>query len=235
LKEEGRKEGRRKKEEGRRKKEEGRRKKEEGRSLPTLPLSPLSLGLSLGPRTLPLDLKIHPLNPLNLVHGFVAELPSSFICGFMNSLYSVFKFLVGFLLAIVLMAGASVAAALYFAAKLTTVPERPVFPNDKAPVQIAGAAPKSTAQASPVSTSSDAPSPKPLEPGAYRALVTQPIGLILRDTGSRDSNRIGGVGYKEKVVVLEESPDKEWQRIRVEDGNREGWVKGGNTEKVEGE
>jgi hypothetical protein len=36
-------------------------------------------------------------------------------------------------------------------------------------------------------------------------------------------------------VVLEESPDKEWQRIRVEDGNREGWVKGGNTEKVEGE
>ncbi|MCC3585416.1 SH3 domain-containing protein [Microcoleus sp. PH2017_30_WIL_O_A] len=157
----------------------------------------------------------------------------------MNSIYSVFKFLVGFLLAIVLMAGASVAAALYFAAKLTTVPERPVFPNDKT-AQIAGAGAKSTAKASTVSTSSDAPSsdapsPKPLEPGAYRALVTQPIGLILRDSGNRDSNRIGGVGYKEKVVVLEDSPDKEWQRIRVEDGNREGWVKGGNTEKVEGE
>ncbi|TAG69619.1 MAG: SH3 domain-containing protein [Oscillatoriales cyanobacterium] len=134
----------------------------------------------------------------------------------MNSIYSVFKFLVGFLLAIVLMAGASVAAALYFAAKLTTVPDRPVFPNDK-------------------TASGDAASEKPLEPGAYRALVTQPIGLILRDSGNRDSNRIGGVGYKEKVVVLEDSPDKEWQRIRVEDGNREGWVKGGNTEKVEGE
>ncbi|TAG62494.1 MAG: SH3 domain-containing protein [Oscillatoriales cyanobacterium] len=148
----------------------------------------------------------------------------------MNSIYSVFKFLVGFLLAIVLMAGASVAAALYFAAKLTTVPDRPVFPNDKTAAQIAGAGAKSTAKASPVSTSSDAASgdaasEKPLEPGAYRALVTQPIGLILRD----------GVGYKEKVVVLEDSPDKEWQRIRVEDGNREGWVKGGNTEKVEGE
>ncbi|MEG4318850.1 MULTISPECIES: SH3 domain-containing protein [unclassified Microcoleus] len=153
----------------------------------------------------------------------------------MNSVYSIFKFLVGFLLAIVLMAGASVAAALYFAAKLTTVPERPVFSNDKTAAQIAGAGAKSTAKASPVSTSSDAPSPKPLEPGAYRALVTQPIGLILRDSGNRDSNRIGGVGYKEKVVVLEDSPDKEWQRIRVEDGNREGWVKGGNTEKVEGE
>jgi hypothetical protein len=153
----------------------------------------------------------------------------------MNGLYSVFKFLVGVLLAIVLLAGASVAAALYFAAKLTTVPEKPVFPNDKTAVEIAGAEPKSTATASPVSVSSDAPSPAPLEPGAYRAVVTQPIGLILRDTANRDSNRIGGVGYKEKVVVLEDSPDKEWQRIRIEDGSREGWVKGGNTEKVEGE
>ena len=153
----------------------------------------------------------------------------------MNSLYSFFKFLVGFLLAIVLMAGASVAAALYFAAKLTTIPERPVFPNDKKVVQIANAKPTSTAKASPVSESSDTPSPKPLEPGAYRALVTQPIGLILRDSANRDANRIGGVGYNEKVVVLEDSPDKEWQRIRVEDGNREGWVKGGNTEKVDAE
>ncbi|MEZ2303339.1 MAG: SH3 domain-containing protein [Microcoleus sp.] len=153
----------------------------------------------------------------------------------MNSLYSFFKFLVGFLLAIVLMAGASVAAALYFAAKLTTIPERPVFPNDKKVVQIANAKPTSTAKASPVSESSDTPSPKPLEPGAYRALVTQPIGLILRDSANRDANRIGGVGYNEKVVVLEDSADKEWQRIRVEDGNREGWVKGGNTEKVEGQ
>jgi hypothetical protein len=153
----------------------------------------------------------------------------------MNSIYSFFKFLVGFLLAIVLMTGASVAAALYFAAKLTTLPERPVFPNDKTAVQIAGAKPTATAKASPVSDSSDTPSPKPLEPGTYRALVTQPIGLILRDSANRDANRIGGVGYKEKVVVLEDSPDKEWQRIQVEDGSRDGWVKGGNTEKVEAE
>jgi uncharacterized protein YgiM (DUF1202 family) len=153
----------------------------------------------------------------------------------MNALYGIFKFLVGFLLAIVLLAGASVAAALYFAAKLTTVPERPVFSNDKTAVKTAGAGAKPAATATPVSVSSDEPSPKPLEPGAYYAIVTQPIGLILRDTASRDSNRIGGVGYKEKVVVLEESADKEWQRIRIEDGNREGWVKGGNTEKIEGE
>lgn len=154
---------------------------------------------------------------------------------FMNALYGIFKFLVGFLLAIVLLAGASVAAALYFAAKLTTVPERPVFPNDKTAVKTAGAGAKPAPQATPVSVSSDEPSPKPLEPGAYYAVVTQPIGLILRDTANRDSNRIGGVGYKERVVVLEESPDKEWQRVRIEDGNREGWVKGGNTEKIEGD
>jgi uncharacterized protein YgiM (DUF1202 family) len=154
---------------------------------------------------------------------------------FMNALYSAFKFLVGFLLAIVLLAGASVAAALYFAAKLTTVPERPVFSNDRTAVKTAETGAKPAAKATPVSVSSDEPSPKPLEPGTYYAIVTQPIGLILRDTASRDSNRIGGVGYKEKVVVLEESADKEWQRIRIEDGNREGWVKGGNTEKFEGE
>ncbi len=64
-------------------------------------------------------------------------------------------------------------------------------------------------------------------------MVTQPIGLILRDSPDRDANRIGGVGYKEKVVVLEDTPDKEWQRVRVEQGDREGWVKGGNTERVE--
>ncbi|MFM9267968.1 SH3 domain-containing protein [Tychonema sp. BBK16] len=152
----------------------------------------------------------------------------------MSSIYSFFKFLVGFLLAIVLMTGASVAAALYFAAKLTTIPERPTFPNDKTAVRIAGAKPTPTAKASPVSdSSSDTPSPKPLAPGTYRALITQPIGLILRDSANRDANRIGGVGYQEKVVVLEDSPDKEWQRIQVEDGSRDGWVKGGNTEKVE--
>ncbi|MEL7037641.1 MAG: SH3 domain-containing protein [Cyanobacteria bacterium J06592_8] len=143
------------------------------------------------------------------------------------SLYNIFKFLVGFFLALVILAGASVAAALYFAARLTELPERPTFPND--------APPKTetvSAEAKP------APSPSPAAPqlpeGAYRAVVVQPIGLILRDSANYESNRIGGIGYEEKVIVLEETDDKLWQRVQVEeDSNRVGWVKGGNTEPLQ--
>lgn len=148
------------------------------------------------------------------------------------SLSGLFKFIIGFFLAIVLLAGASVAAALYFAAKLTALPEKPIFPNDKPATQSVSTKPTPVAKSSPVALTSESPAPKPLEPGAYRAIVTQPIGLILRDSPNRDANRIGGVGYQERVVVLEETADKEWQKVRVEPGDRDGWVKGGNTERV---
>lgn len=63
--------------------------------------------------------------------------------------------------------------------------------------------------------------------------MTQPIGLILRDTPSAEANRIGGIAYQEKVVVLGESDDKQWQKVRVlTDRDRTGWIKGGNTEKA---
>jgi uncharacterized protein YgiM (DUF1202 family) len=148
------------------------------------------------------------------------------------SLSGIFNFIIGFLLAIVLLTGASVAAALYFAAKLTATPERPTFPNEVQSSPSVIKKSKPIVNASPEVTPSESPTPKPLESGAYRAIVTQPVGLILRDSPTRESNRIGGIAYKEKVVVLEDTPDKEWQRVRIEDGDREGWVKGGNTEKT---
>ena len=139
--------------------------------------------------------------------------------------YSFFKFLVGFILAILLLTGASVAAALYFAAKLTKTPEKPIFTNEK---PIAQKVSTSSSGATNTNLSNQ------LDPGAYKAIVVEPIGLILRDTPSRDANRIGGISYKEKVIVLEESSDKRWQKVRVDDGsNRTGWVSGGNTEKLE--
>lgn len=145
------------------------------------------------------------------------------------SIYGIFKFLVGFILAFLILAGASVAAALYFAARLTELPERPTFANDKPVTQTA-----STPKPSPTPTPTPAPEAKTLPEGAYRAIVVQPIGLILRDSPSYESNRIGGVGYEEKVIVLEDSEDQMWQRVQVEeDTDRTGWVKGGNTERVE--
>ncbi|MEB3339573.1 SH3 domain-containing protein [Okeania sp.] len=140
--------------------------------------------------------------------------------------YGFFKFLVGFILAILLLAGASAAAVLYFAAKLTKMPERPIFQNDKPIVQKASTSPKPT-------PTNNTKSKKQLDPGTYRATVVEPIGLILRDTPSKNANRIGGVSYQEKVIVLEESSDKKWQKVRVDDdSNRTGWVSGGNTEKL---
>jgi len=145
------------------------------------------------------------------------------------NLYGIFKFLVGFILALLILAGASIAAALYFAARLTELPERPTFSNDE-PVATAA----STA-AEPAANPTPAPEPTPeLEEGAYRAIVVQPIGLILRDSPSLDANRIGGIGYEEEVIVLEESADQAWQRVRVpDDDERTGWVKGGNTEAID--
>ncbi len=134
--------------------------------------------------------------------------------------YGFFKFLVGVILAILLLAGASVAAVLYFAAKLSTRPEKPVFPNEKPVVEN-------------VSQVQTAASNNGLEPGAYRAVVVEPIGLILRDTPTRDAVRIGGISYQEKVIVLETTEDGRWEKVRVDDGgDRVGWVSGGNTEPI---
>ena len=146
--------------------------------------------------------------------------------------YSLFKFLVGFILAILLLAGASAAAVLYFAAKLTRLPEKPIFPNEKPVAQKVSTSPKPNSSAQPIS-SPNTTSSNQLEPGAYKAFVAEPIGLILRDTPNRDANRIGGISYKEEVVVLEETSDKRWQKVRVNDGSdRTGWISGGNTEPI---
>ncbi|NJK38587.1 MAG: SH3 domain-containing protein [Oscillatoriales cyanobacterium RM2_1_1] len=145
------------------------------------------------------------------------------------SLYGIFKFIVGLILAFLIMAGASVAAALYFAARLTELPERPEFANDKPAV--AKATPQPTPALSP--SPSPTPQPKALPEGSYRAVVIQPIGLILRDQPSIEANRIGGIAYEETVIVLEDDADGTWQKVQVEeDANRIGWVRGGNTERL---
>lgn len=147
--------------------------------------------------------------------------------------YNFFKFIVGFLLAIIIMAGASLAAALYFAAKLTALPEKPVFPNDK-PLKKTPDKNQKKVASKPASIPSpkgnETPSIKPLEPGAYRAMVIQPIGLVIRENPNQDGNRLGGVSYREEVIVLEETSDKKWQRVRLPEGDLQGWIKGGNIE-----
>ncbi|BAY13018.1 SH3 domain-containing protein [Calothrix sp. NIES-2098] len=161
------------------------------------------------------------------------------------------KFILGFFLAIAILIGTGVATALYFMNRTAIPPTKPIFSNDRPTqrTQNVKATEKVAAKASPTpgtasnSTPSPTPtptetpktqeSPKPLPPGAYRGTVTWSQGLSLRAEPKQDAERVGGVGFNQKVVILEESSDKLWQKIRQEDTNQEGWVKAGNTQKIE--
>ncbi|MEH2292642.1 SH3 domain-containing protein [Nostoc sp.] len=159
------------------------------------------------------------------------------------------KFILGFLLAIAVLVGGGVAVALYFMNRTGIPPAKPVFSNDSPSVK--AQAPKGTepgrgkpslktgtqAQSSATSTPTESPkatpSPKPLPSGAYRGRVSWAQGLSLRSQPNQEAERIGGVGFNQKIIVLEESEDKAWQKIRLEGSEQEGWVKAGNTEKVD--
>jgi uncharacterized protein YgiM (DUF1202 family) len=141
----------------------------------------------------------------------------------------------GVLLAIALMAGGCFFAAQYVIAQFTALPPRPTFPNDNAPKAKAQPKPSVTPVAtdpSPKPSVSPKPSPKPSETAGYRARITLSQGLNLRESPSRDAARIGGVAGNTRITVLEESPDREWQRVKLEGSGLEGWVKAGYTERV---
>lgn len=148
---------------------------------------------------------------------------------------SLVKFLLGVILAIAILAGGGVATALYFMFKVSTPPPKPMFANDKptklqSPAKSAKSTSSATATAK--SNSSDNSSSQPLEAGAYKARVTWAEGLSLRSEPNLDAERVGSTAYNQTIVVLGESADKNWQRVRLENGEQEGWIKAGNTEKV---
>lgn len=151
------------------------------------------------------------------------------------------KFALGVVLAIAILIGGSAVLALYFMHKVTTNPPKPVFANDQEMLKAQPPASLKTPKPSPSPitqktaepTPSETPSPKPLEAGAYRARVTWQQGLIMRTEPDLDAERISGLDYNQQIVVLEESADKTWQRVRLENGEQQGWVKAGNTQPVE--
>lgn len=129
----------------------------------------------------------------------------------LKALSYITQFLLGLAIAIALVGAGSLASARFFMTKMTAPPPKPIFANDSPDGKKQGTG---------------------LPPGTYEARVTWPEGLILRDRPSYNSLRIGGIGYNERVLVLGESSDKVWQRVRVSDSFAEGWVKGGNTERT---
>lgn len=167
---------------------------------------------------------------------------------------NILKFLFGFALAIAILAGGGVVAAFYFINRNAVTPNKPIFVNDETSAITSGAKPgeskvtnaskaegkkdtKTQPKASPKNTEStkEKESSQPLPPGAYPARVTWPQGLILRSQPNSDGERVGGVAFNKKVLVLEASQDKAWQKVRVVDTDEEAWVKAGNTRRVDEE
>jgi cytoskeletal protein RodZ len=164
---------------------------------------------------------------------------------------NILKFVLGIFLALTILVGGGVAVALYFMNRTSAPPTKPIFANDSP--QVRGQAqkvgltekdkksgykledkPKATPKPTPKPEESPKPEePKSLPPGAYRARVTWEQGLSVRSQPQVDAERVGGVGFNSKVIVLQQSDDKAWQKIRIEGGEQEGWVKAGNTEKID--
>lgn len=147
---------------------------------------------------------------------------------------SLVKLLLGVGLAIIILMSGGVATALYFMFKVTTPPPKPIFANDKPSVsqrspdsKLSKRTPPATEPMIPNATTSS----KPLEPGAYKARVTWSQGLSLRSEPNLEAERIGSAAYNQLIVVLAESNDKSWQRVRLEGSEQEGWIKAGNTQR----
>ncbi len=161
------------------------------------------------------------------------------------------KFLLGFFLAIAILAGAGVATTRYFMAKLAIPPERPTFASEieeESPEAEPAATPDAadettTAPPDPEAQPEATPEPSVAEPEpealnetpdeGYAAFVSQPIGLILRESPTQESRRIAGLEYNTEVLILGESADGEWVQIRLPGSNVEGWVKSGNTQPLD--
>jgi uncharacterized protein YgiM (DUF1202 family) len=172
---------------------------------------------------------------------------------------NIFKYLLGFILALAILAGSTVAAALYFMNQASKAPPKPIYANDEPEVRASAgfdvnknasktpgansntAASEKKAESTPTPTPTQTPEkadkkePKPLPPGAYNARVTWSQGLSLRSEPKTEAERVGGVGFNQKVIVIEESDDKVWQKVRLEGSDTEGWVKAGNTQKDDGQ
>jgi hypothetical protein len=149
------------------------------------------------------------------------------------SLSGIAKFIIGFIIGIFFLAASGAAAVYYFWTKLSISPAKPIFAEEqpqKSPIAKKVSLPQaSKPKARPTPSK---PPVKELPPGAYKARVKWPEGLSLRDGPTLNSNRIGGVMFNQEVFVLKQSDDQRWQQIRLAEGDQEGWIKTGNTERV---
>lgn len=141
------------------------------------------------------------------------------------SISGFFQFILGFFLGVGILTGSAAGVAFLLFSKMTIAPEKPVFSEEKT---VAKTEPSETQKQSKTVFDKE----NELESNAYRARVTWPDGLVLRGGPTVRAVRLGGLSYNSEVIVLEHSQDKEWQKIRIPQSNRQGWIKSGNIEKI---
>ncbi|MCC0177893.1 SH3 domain-containing protein [Waterburya agarophytonicola K14] len=155
------------------------------------------------------------------------------------------QFILGFLIGISLIVGVTGSMVFVYYKKMSTLPKKPDFP-----IASTESIPNNTESATTIeplesNTTEDVeeaeiiteeaevePEVEPeLPDSAYYATVTWPQGLSLRAEPDLNSGRVGGIEFESKIIILEDSVDGKWQRVRLPWSQQEGWVKGGNTER----
>jgi hypothetical protein len=147
------------------------------------------------------------------------------------------KLFLGILLGLATLGALSGAAGYYFfTTNLSVRPKRPTFAEESRPKPVKAKPTPSAKANNKDDKEKEEPQAKqsPLPPGAYGASIVWETGVSLREEPSDNSGKTGSVGFREKVTVLKESPDKLWVQVRNSDNTQEGWLKTGNVEREAG-
>ena len=167
---------------------------------------------------------------------------------FLKRLSATVQFILGFVLGVSLIAGISGAALFAYYKKMSILPKKPVFSRTTVP-QSASNPIEPSATIEPLESTtvedevekpkaafeepkSQAAAESELPPDAYRAVVTWPQGLSLRAEPSTNADKVGGIEAKTSIIILKDSADGKWQKVRLPLSNQEGWVKAGNTKRT---
>ena len=158
-----------------------------------------------------------------------------------NFLLGLSKFVLGIILAMLIMSVAGLAMAKFFMSRIVELPERPVYendlPEDQRPRPTAAAPEEAPETEIVVGEVEEAEEPEEapeeeeedaLPEGEYRAVVNQPVGLILRDGPGTSYAQIGGLDYQQSMIVFDE--DSGWLNVELRNGQT-GWIKDGNVDK----
>lgn len=158
----------------------------------------------------------------------------------MMNISSLFQFLLGFFLGIIIFTAGIAGGAYFFLTQVSGNPPKPTFSEEKPkeekpvsnsskPVETTAKKPKEEKQTRETAKKEE----EDLPPGAYRARVTWSTGLSVRSQPNTEAERIGGVGYNWEIIILKTSEDGQWQQVRIPSSGQEGWVKAGNVEKID--